>query len=212
MPKTDTVTHIVAFSHHSVVVEFPNFVVVVEGPYTEAQSLTLARMIEGAIGKPICYVVPAHPHYDHTGDLRGLASEGACVLTAAGHEDEIRGIVESPHTNPPSALAMRAAKGAEIGQVEVFARETEISDGDQVLRLYEVTTIPHVNPKVLAYVEGDGIVFQSDWFFGGPRPDAIALYEAVTALGLEVSQVVGDHGGVIPGEVLMVLGETGVEE
>jgi len=143
---------------------------------------------------------------------RGLASEGACVLTAAGHEDEIRGIVESPHTNPPSALAMRAAKGAEIGQVEVFARETEISDGDQVLRLYEVTTIPHVNPKVLAYVEGDGIVFQSDWFFGGPRPDAIALYEAVTALGLEVSQVVGDHGGVIPGEVLMALGKTGVEE
>jgi len=207
MPVTDTVTHIVAFSHHSMVVEFPNFVVVVEGPYTEAQSLSLARMIEGAIDKPIRYVVPTHPHYDHTGGLRGLASLGASVLTAAGHEDEIRGIVESPHTNPPDALARRAAAGAEIGQVEVFSGMTEIRDGDQVLTLYEVTTIPHVNPKVLAYVENDGILFQSDLLFGGPSPDAVALYEAVQELGLEVSQVVGGHGGVLPGAALMALGE-----
>lgn len=204
-PVTDTVTHIVAFSHHSMVVEFPEFVVVVEGPYTEAQSLTLAHMIEENIGKPIRYVVPTHPHYDHTGGLRGLAASGASVLAASGHEDEIRGIVESPHTNPPDALAERAEQGAEIGQVEVFSGMTEISDGDQVLKLYEVTTIPHVNPKVLAFVEGDGILFQSDLFFGGPGPDAIALAEAVAELGLDVTQVVGGHGGVIPGAALAAL-------
>jgi len=201
-PVTDTVTHIVAFSHHSMVVEFPEFVVVVEGPYTEAQSLTLAHMIEETIGKPIRYVVPTHPHYDHTGGLRGLAASGASVLTASGHEDEIRGIVESPHTNPPDALAERAEQGAEIGQVEVFSGMTEISDGDQVLKLYEVTSIPHVNPKVLAFVEGDGILFQSDLFFGGPSPDAIALAEVVAELGLDVTQVVGGHGGIIPGAAL----------
>ena len=204
-PVTDTVTHIVAFSHHSMVVEFPEFVVVVEGPYTEAQSLTLAHMIEENIGKPIRYVVPTHPHYDHTGGLRGLAASGASVLAASGHEDEIRGIVESPHTNPPDALAERAEQGAEIGQVEVFSDMTEISDGDQVLKLYEVTTIPHVNPKVLAFVEGDGILFQSDLFFGGPGPDAVALAEAVAELGLDVTQVVGGHGGVIPGAALAAL-------
>lgn len=197
-PVSDTVTHIAAFSHHSMVVEFPDFVVVVEGPYTEGQSLTLARMVEDNIGKPIRYVVPTHPHYDHTGGLRGLAAGGASVLTAAGHEDEIRGIVESPHSNPSDALADRAAQGAEVGQIEVFSGMTEVSDGDQVLRLYEVTTIPHVNPKVLAWVEGDGILFQSDLFFGGPGPDAIALYDAVQTLGLDVTQIVGGHGGVLP--------------
>lgn len=204
-PVTDTVTHIVAFSHHSMVVEFPSFVVVVEGPYTEGQSLTLARQIEENIGKPIRYVVPTHPHYDHTGGLRGLAAAGASVLTAAGHEDEIRGIVESPHTNPQDALAERASQGAEIGQVEVFSGMTEISEEDQVLLLYEVTTIPHVNPKVLAFVAGDGILFQSDLFFGGPSPDATALAGAVAELGLDVNQVVGGHGGVLPGEALMAL-------
>lgn len=197
-PITDTVTHIVAFSHHSMVVEFPSFVVVIEGPYTEAQSLSAARMIETGLGKPIRYVIPTHPHYDHTGGLRGLASVGASVLTAAGHEDEIRGIVEAPHTNPPDIMALQASMGAEVGQVEVFSGATEVTEGDQILRLYEVTTIPHVNPKVLAFVEGEGILFQSDLFFGGPGPDASALYAAIQELGLQVQQIVGGHGGVLP--------------
>jgi len=201
---SDTVTHVVAFSHHSMVVEFPSFVVVVEGPYTEGQSLTLARMIEERIGKPIRYVVPTHPHHDHTGGLRGLASAGASVLTAAGHEDEIRGIVESPHTNPPDALALQAQSGAEVGQVEVFEGMTEISEGDQILRLYEVNSINHVKPKVLPFVVGDGILFQSDLFFGAAGPDASALFLAVQELGLPVQQIVGGHGGVFPFAALAV--------
>ena len=195
---SDTVFHVVAFSHHSMVVEFPDFVAVIKGPYTEAQSMTLARHIEDNIGKPIRYVIPTHPHYDHTGGLRGLAAAGASVLTAQGHEDEIRAIIESPHSNPPDTLAQRVVAGAEVGQVELFSGMTEISDGDQSLVFYEVETIPHVNPKVLAFVEADGILFQSDLFFGGPGPDAAALFQAIQALGLPVEQIVGGHGGVLP--------------
>lgn len=192
------VIHIVAFSHHSMVVEFPNFVAVVEGPYTEGQSLTLARMIEERIGKPIRYVVPSHPHYDHTGGLRGLASTGASILTAAGHEDEIRMIIESTHSNPPDTLAQHVIDGAEVGAVEVFSGKTDITEGEQSLLLFEVATIPHVNPKVLAFVLSSGVLFQSDLFFGGPGPDAKALYEAIIELGLPVQQIVGGHGGVLP--------------
>jgi glyoxylase-like metal-dependent hydrolase (beta-lactamase superfamily II) len=192
------VAHIVAFSHNSMVVEFPRFVVVVEGPYTEGQSLTLSRMITERTGKPIRYVVPTHPHHDHTGGLRGLASVGAAVLTARGHEAEIRGIVESARTNPPDALARNIAAGAEVGHVEIFNGTTDIVDGDQQLWLYEVKTIPHVNPMVLAYVPSSKVLFQSDLFFGGGGPDAQALYEAINLLGLDVEQIVGGHGGVLP--------------
>ncbi|MDC1528022.1 MBL fold metallo-hydrolase [Gammaproteobacteria bacterium] len=195
---SETVFHVVAFSHHSMVVEFSDFVAIIEGPYTEAQSMTLERLIEDNIGKPIRYVIPTHPHYDHTGGLRGLAAAGASVLTAAGHEDEIRAIIESPHSNPPDALALRVAAGVEVGQVELFSGMTEISNGDQSLYLYEVETIPHVNPKVLAFVEADGILFQSDLFFGGPGPDATALFNALQELELEVTQIVGGHGGILP--------------
>lgn len=196
------VTHAVAFSHHSMVVEFPSFVVVVEGAYTEAQSLTLARLIEENIGKPIRYVVPTHPHFDHTGGLRALASLGANVMAATGHEAEIRRIIESPHTNPEDALAQKITEGATVGQVEVFTGMTEISEGEQRLQLFEVTGIPHVSPKVLAYVPSTGVLFQSDLFFGAPGPDATALLGAIEDLDLSVQQIVGGHGGVLPFETL----------
>ena len=194
---TDEVTHAVAFSHHSMVVEFPTFVVVVEGAYTEGQSLTLARMIDGFIGKPIRYVIPTHPHFDHTGGVRALASLGANVLTAAGHEAEIRHIVESPHSNPPDALARNISAGMQVGQVEVFSESTEISEGNQRIQLYEVHGIPHVDPKVLVYVPSSRVLFQSDLFFGAPGLDATALYIAILELGLDVDRIVGGHGGVL---------------
>jgi glyoxylase-like metal-dependent hydrolase (beta-lactamase superfamily II) len=197
-PVADKVTHVVAFSHHSMVVEFPSFVVVIEGAYTEGQSLVLARLVEQNIGKPIRYVVPTHPHYDHTGGIRGFAAIGANVLVAAGHEKELRMIVESPHTNPPDALAANFAAGAEVGRVEVFSGMTEITEGDQTLQLYEVRGIPHVGPKVLPFVPSTGVLFQSDLFFGGPGPDAAALYEAIQTHQLPVQQIVGGHGGVLP--------------
>jgi glyoxylase-like metal-dependent hydrolase (beta-lactamase superfamily II) len=191
------VYHAVGYSHHSMVVEFPTFVAVIEGPYTEAQALTLARRIDEEINKPIRYVTPTHPHYDHTGGIRGLAAVGATVLVAEGHEGELRGIVESPHTNPPDELARALAGGSEVGAVEVFSGMTVIEEGQRRLELYEVATIPHVNPKTLAFVADAGVIFQSDIFFGAASPDATALYAAIRERGLDVRQIVGGHGGVL---------------
>jgi glyoxylase-like metal-dependent hydrolase (beta-lactamase superfamily II) len=190
--------HAVGYSHHSMVVEFPTFVAVVEGPYTEAQSLTLARRIEEEIGKPIAYVAPTHPHYDHTGGIRGLAAVGATVMIAGGHEAELRAIIEAPHTNPPDELARALSAGAEVGAIEVFSDTTTIEEGDRQLVLYEVHGIPHVDPKVLAYVPDAGVLFQSDLFFGAPSPDAPALLAAIRERNLEVTTIVGGHGGVLP--------------
>jgi glyoxylase-like metal-dependent hydrolase (beta-lactamase superfamily II) len=192
------VYHAVGYSHHSMVVEFPTFVAVIEGPYTEAQALTLVRRIDEEINKPIRYVTPTHPHYDHTGGIRGLAAVGATVLVAEGHEGELRAIVESPHTNPSDELARALAAGSEVGAVEVFSGMTVIEEGQRRLELYEVTTIPHVNPMTLAYVPDAGVLFESDLFFGAASPDATALYAAIRERDLEVRQIVGGHGGVLP--------------
>jgi glyoxylase-like metal-dependent hydrolase (beta-lactamase superfamily II) len=202
-PVADKVLHAEAFSHNSMVVEFPTFVAVVEGAYTEAQSLTLARMIQEQIGKPIKYVIPTHPHHDHTGGIRGLAAVGATVLVAAGHEAELRGIVESPHTNPPDELARRKAAGQTVGAVEVFTDKHVITDGDQSMELYEVHGIPHVDPAMLAFVPSAGAVFQSDLFSGGPGPDATALLEAIRARNLDVKLVVAGHGPTMPFSALV---------
>jgi glyoxylase-like metal-dependent hydrolase (beta-lactamase superfamily II) len=202
------VYHAVGYSHHSMVVEFPTFVAVIESPYTEAQALTLVRRIDEEINKPIRYVTPTHPHYDHTGGSRGLASVGATVLVAEGHEAELRGIVESPHTNPPDELARALAAGSEVGAVEIFSGMTVIEEGQRRLELYEVATIPHVNPMTLAYVPDARALFESDLFFGAPSPDATALHGAIRERNLDVRQIVGGHGGVLPFSALETAAST----
>jgi len=74
----DGVTLARGYSHHSMIVEFPTFLAVVEAPYTEAQTATLVRELQARFpGKPIRYAAPTHHHYDHIGGIRGLAAAGA---------------------------------------------------------------------------------------------------------------------------------------
>jgi len=191
-----------AYSHNSLVVEFPSWLAVVEAAYTDAQSATLVRTLaEQFPNKPIRYAAVTHYHYDHTGGVRRLAAAGATILAEKAHEPLMRPLVETPHTNPPDALEL-AKRAGKAGSIEFFEGKRVISDGGQSLELYAVTGIPHVEPKVLAFVPKSGVLFQSDLFFpgtGAPAgPDAVALLQAVKALKLNVKTNAGGHGGVGP--------------
>ena len=192
-----------AYSHNSMVVEFPTWLAVVEAAYTDAQSHTLARVLQQQFpNKPIKYAAITHHHFDHTGGVRTLASYGANVVVEKGHEPELRMIVETPHTNPPDPLETKRKAGQTVGALEVYEKKMVISDGGQTLELHAITGIPHVEPKVIAFVPTSGVLFQSDLFFPGlgapASPDAVQLLKSVRELKLRVTTNVGGHGGVGP--------------
>jgi glyoxylase-like metal-dependent hydrolase (beta-lactamase superfamily II) len=191
-----------AYSHNSMVVEFPTWLAVVEAAYTDAQSASLARALnEQFPGKPIRYAIVTHHHYDHTGGVRGLAAVGATILVDKGHEPALRMIVDKPHTNPPDALE-NARKAGKAGSLEIYEGKKVLSDGKQSLELYPISGNPHVEPKVLAYAPSARALFQSDLFFPGTGvpagADAVHLLDSIRALKLRVDTNVGGHGGVGP--------------
>jgi glyoxylase-like metal-dependent hydrolase (beta-lactamase superfamily II) len=192
-----------AYSHNSLVVEFPSSLAIVEAAYTDAQSHSLVRALQQQFpNKPIRYAAATHHHYDHTGGVRTMASYGATILVAKGHEPELRMILETPHTNPPDPLEAKKKGGQTVGSIEVFEGKKVLSDGGQTLELYTITGNPHVDPKVIALVPKSGVLFQSDLFFPGTgapaSPAAVHLLQSVRALKLAVKTNAGGHGGVGP--------------
>jgi len=192
-----------AYSHNSLVVEFPQWLAVVEAPYTDAQSATLVRVLAAQFpGKPIKYAAVTHPHSDHIGGARGIVAAGATVLVEKAHEAPLRTMIESHHTHPIDNLEKRRTANQPVGAIEIYEGRKVLSDGKQSLELYAFTGSPHVEPMVLAYVPSARLVFQSDLWFpgtGAPAgPEAKQLLESIRALKLNVATHAGGHGGVGP--------------
>lgn len=71
-------------THNSVLVEFKDFVAVVEAPNNEARSLAVIEEANRlAPNKPIKYLVNTHHHMDHAGGLRTYVSQGTTIVTHA---------------------------------------------------------------------------------------------------------------------------------
>src|SRR5207245_4195716 len=115
-------------------VEFPQWLAVVEAPYTDAQSATLVRVLAAQFpGKPIKYAAATHPHSDHVGGVRGIVAAGATVLVEKNHEAPLRTMIEAHHTHPMDALEVRRSANQPVGGIEVYEGKKGISDGKQSL-------------------------------------------------------------------------------
>lgn len=202
----DGVWRIAGGSHHSMLVEFEDFVTVIEAPLNEARSLAVIEEIGRlAPGKPIRHVVNTHHHFDHSGGLRTYLAQGAVIVTHEGNREFYEDVLFHPglRSLAPDRLATyypMFKTSRRPAPIEGVNRQYVISDGNRTLDIYPVVGNAHTQTMVIAHLPAEGILFNADMYNAGipvqsfRLPNMRTLAANIERLGLEVDQHVTMHG------------------
>ena len=203
----DGVWRLAGGSHHSIAVEFRDFVAVVEAPQNERRSLAVIAEVRRLIpNKSIRYVVNTHHHFDHAGGLRTYLAQSATVVTHQGNRDFYDDVFFSPGRRmlEPDILSDRMPwfAGNRVPTFEVVNEKYVLSDGVRTLDIYPVLGLAHNGNMLIAYLPTERILINAD-LYSPPAPDAPppsanasmrSLLGNIQRLDLDVERHVGVHG------------------
>jgi len=175
-------------THNSMVVEFKDFVAVVEAPNNEARSLAVIAEAGRLVpNKPIKYLVNTHHHFDHAGGLRTFLSQGTTIVTHESNKQYYLDIMfyPAPRTLDPDRLAiyepmyMISRRPAPIETVGGDTRGTApyvVTDGVRMLEVFHVQDMAyelgdpslrqgnHSNDMLMAYLPKEKILYNADLY------------------------------------------------
>ena len=207
-------------SHNSVLVEFRNFVAVVEAPQNDERSRAVVAEVRRLVpNKPIRYVVNTHYHWDHSGGLRGLVAAGAQMVTHDGNVEYYnRMMFGTKRTLMPDSLSEREELlGTTIRPqyVRVTNQPQMITDrawgspdAGRIMEFYSVGTgsppwSSHNEFFIVAYLPQERILINAD-LYTPPQPGTegpstppegmVALGQIIRANNLNVATHVPIHG------------------
>jgi glyoxylase-like metal-dependent hydrolase (beta-lactamase superfamily II) len=184
-------------SHHSVLVEFADHLMLIEAPQNDARTLAvIAKARDLRPNKPLTEVVNTHHHFDHSGGVRAAIAEGLGVITHKANAAYFQEAATRAHTILPDALA-KNAKPAKITPVD---EEMTLRDAARTLTLYHVEGNPHADTMLMAYLPRERLLVEVDAFSPGSavQPYTANLIENITRRKLKVDRIVPLHGAVVP--------------
>jgi glyoxylase-like metal-dependent hydrolase (beta-lactamase superfamily II) len=188
----------------SVLVEFKDYVVIIEAPTNEAYTVAaLAEVKKMFPGKPIKYVVNTHHHADHAGGLRAYVAEGIPIIT---HESHKKYYEEQIFKNPHSLNPDRLARAPRAPILETVKDKRVLTDGATTVELYLMRGQPHSEGMLMAYLPKEKLLIQADAYaprpgappLAAPSPITLNLVDNVARLKLDVERIVHIHGGINP--------------
>jgi len=200
----DGVWQLVPNGEGSILVEFKDYVVMVEAPGSDAvTAASIAAAQRLTPGKPIKYVVNSHHHADHAGGMRAYVAEGIPIITHESHKKYYEEqIFKNPHTINPDRLA----RMPRAPMLEFVKDKRVITDGNQTLEIYLMKDQPHAEGLLMMYLPKPKLLIQADAYI--PRPGApplpmpspytTNLVDNISRLKLDVTRMVQIHGGSSP--------------
>lgn len=190
---------------NSQLVEFKDFLVIVESSVTEGRALANIALAHQLMpGKPIKYHVNSHHHSDHSAGLRAFVEEGATIITHDMNRKFYEDVVlKAPHTMEPDVLSKTPKKANFI-----YLKDKDkyvISDGTRSMEIYHVEN-GHAENLLMSYLPKEKLLLITDIYndFGMPRPNDptpglvspyyAALGNRIKELNLDVQWLAPSHG------------------
>lgn len=192
--------YLILGGYASVAVDFKDYIVVIEGPQSEARAQQVINTAKRLIpGKPIRYVVNTHHHFDHSMGLRTFVAEGVTVVTHNVNKPYFEKLFALPHTLGPDRLQQEKR----APQFETVTEKKVMTDGNRVIELHHLNGSGHNEGLVVAYFPKEKILVEADSYNPPPQPPAAAppsispytanLAEVIDRLKLDVKRVIPVH-------------------
>jgi glyoxylase-like metal-dependent hydrolase (beta-lactamase superfamily II) len=200
----DGVWYLTGGTHHSVLIEMSDHLVVIEGPQDDARAAAVIAEVKKLVpNKPIKYVVNTHHHFDHAGGLGAFAADGATIITHDVNKAFLEQSLAAPRTIQPDKLAQSGKKATVDGMQD----KRVLSDGTHTVELYLIKGTPHGDGLIMAYLPKEKLLVEADAFTPAPpnatppaqpNPAQVNLYDNIERLNLVVDQILPLHGRKVP--------------